>query len=115
LSFAEAAAAPLTLLTASMFFRQSKATRGQRVFINGASGGVGLLAVQLAKVKGLYVVASCSERTRAFVESLKPDEIVDYQKTPLEQYLPQTYPAGTDKALDYVFDVCAGILRLLFC
>jgi NADPH:quinone reductase-like Zn-dependent oxidoreductase len=57
-------------------------TRGQdrdverpRVFINGSSGGVGTMLIQLAKAQGAYVVATCSERSRKLVKSLGADEV----------------------------------------
>jgi NADPH:quinone reductase-like Zn-dependent oxidoreductase len=79
LSFEQAAALPLAGNTALMGLRDVARTRpGQRVLINGASGGVGTFAVQLAKSYGAHVTGVCSARNIELVRSLGADEIVDY-------------------------------------
>ena len=55
--------------------------RGQRVLIHAAAGGVGHLAVQLAKVLGAEVIATASEKRADFVKKLGADQIIDYRKT----------------------------------
>jgi NADPH:quinone reductase-like Zn-dependent oxidoreductase len=81
-SFTEAAAIPLAGLTAyQALVKKGKIKPDMRVFINGASGGVGHFGVQIAKSYGALVVASCSAKNSEFVKSLGADEIIDYQKT----------------------------------
>lgn len=82
LSFAEAAAVPLAGLTALQGLRdRGQLTAGERVLINGASGGVGTLAVQLARLLGAgHVAAVCSARNAALVRGLGPDEVIDYHE-----------------------------------
>ncbi|MBG9376688.1 NADP-dependent oxidoreductase [Panacibacter sp. DH6] len=79
LSLQEAAAIPLAALTAwQALFDHGNLQKGQRVVIHAAAGGVGLFALQLAKWKGAYVIATASERNRAFLLSEGADEVVDY-------------------------------------
>lgn len=81
LSFPEAAGLPLVGLTAWQCLLPRLADRpGQRVLIQAGAGGVGHVAIQLAKHHGAWVAATCSERNRAFLESLGVDQVVDYQK-----------------------------------
>lgn len=77
LSFEEAAALPWAA-TALEGWRVAKLKAGQRVLVNGASGGVGTWAVQLAKAQGAHVTAVCSTRNLEMVRSLGADEVLDY-------------------------------------
>jgi NADPH:quinone reductase-like Zn-dependent oxidoreductase len=80
-SFEQAAAVPVAALTALQALRdQAKVRPGEKVLINGASGGVGTFAVQLAKVLGADVTGVCSARNADMVRSLGADRIVDYAK-----------------------------------
>ena len=80
-SFEQAAAAPIAALTALQALRdQAELTSGQKVLINGASGGVGTFAVQIAKSMGLEVAGVCSTRNVAMVRSLGADRVFDYTK-----------------------------------
>jgi NADPH:quinone reductase-like Zn-dependent oxidoreductase len=82
LSHEQAAALPLAGLTAWLGLVRTAALRaGQRVLIHGAGGGVGHLAVQIAKARGATVIATASTGKIEFVRSLGADEVIDYGKT----------------------------------
>jgi NADPH:quinone reductase-like Zn-dependent oxidoreductase len=112
--YAHAAAAPMSLLTAWQFLvelghdhpnpLQNKPHRpvaldGKIVLVNGAAGGVGHFAVQVAKLKGAHVVAVASTTHEAFLRDLGADEFIDYKKTP---------PEDVAHDLDLVVDTLGG-------
>lgn len=92
-----ATALPLAAQTALQGLRdEGRLQPGQHVLINGASGGVGVFAVQIANILGAHVTAVCSHRNLELVRKLGADTLVDYT---------QTRPESLDTSFDLIFDV----------
>lgn len=112
-SFEEAASVPLVVLTAFACLDwlppESKSPNGKsrRVIVSGASGGVGMWAVQLAKkAYGCHVTGICSGRNAEFVKSLAADEVIDYSKQDVAATLLASRPEG--KKYDLYVDCVGG-------
>jgi NADPH:quinone reductase-like Zn-dependent oxidoreductase len=100
ISHIEAGVLPLAGITAwEVLINEAKISAGQRVLIHAAAGGVGSLAVQLAKWRGAYVIATASAANRELVESLGADEFIDYRAQRL---------LDATKDIDVVFDTVGG-------
>ncbi|HEY2712772.1 MAG TPA: NAD(P)-dependent alcohol dehydrogenase [Chthoniobacterales bacterium] len=99
ISFEQAASLPLAGLTALQGLREGKIQSGQRVLINGATGGVGTFAVQIAKSLGAEVTAVCSTRNVDLVRSIGADHVIDYTKEDFTK---------SDQRYDVIFDNVAN-------
>jgi NADPH:quinone reductase-like Zn-dependent oxidoreductase len=102
LDFAQAAAVPLAGLSAWQTLNNlAQLQAGERVLIHGAAGGVGTFAVQLAKAKGAYVIASDKSGKESFLRQLGADEVITADRQPFEE------AAGK---VDVVLDLVGGDL-----
>ena len=99
LSYGEAAALPLVALTAHQAFETIGLKAGETILIHAAAGGVGHVAVQLAKARGANVIGTASSRNHSFLKSLGVAEVIDYTQTPFESVV---------KNVDAVFDCVGG-------
>ena len=110
ISWEEAATIPFGGLTALHFLRRANIKSGQKVLIIGASGGVGIYAVQIAKYFGAEVTGVCSTTNLELVRSLGADKVIDYTKEDFTK-TGQTYHAIYDAAIKSSFSRCKDSLK----
>ncbi len=111
ISFEEAAALPVAALTALQSLRdKANIQRSQSVLINGASGGVGIFAVQIAKALGAEVTGVCSSKNIDFVKSLGADLTIDYTTDDFTKNQVQ-YDIVFDAVGKQTFDNCKKVLK----
>lgn len=100
LSYIEAAALPLAGVSALQGLTEHiQLAKGQRILIHGGAGGIGSVAIQLAKHLGAYVATTASADDKEFVTTLGANEVIDYKKEAFEELL---------KDYDAVFDTVGG-------
>lgn len=103
ISHIEAATLPLAGIAAwESIVTTAQVGKGQRVLIHAASGGVGSIAVQLAKARGAYVIATTSEKNRALVQSIGADEVIDYHAQKFQDVV---------RDVDAVLDTMGGLVQ----
>lgn len=107
LSFAEAAALPLVVLTAwESLIDSAQIQAGEHVLVHGGTGGVGHVAVQLAKARGARVAATVSSQDKAEIaRSLGVDDIINYREELVDAYV-QRLTDG--RGFDVVYDTVSG-------
>lgn len=111
LSFSDAASVPVAGLTAYKALKlQMKVCSGQSVLINGASGGVGSFAVQMAKEFGAHVTATCGADNIDFVRTLGADDVIDYKKQEVTK-LNQKFDSILDASAKLNFAAVRRILK----
>ena len=109
-TFEQAAAMPVAGLTALQGLRDKGALQpGQKVLINGAAGGVGTIAVQIAKSFGADVTAVCSTKNIEFVHSLGADRVIDYTRDDFTQDS-QRYDVLLDNVGNRTLSAMRGVL-----
>lgn len=100
LDFTHAAALPLTGISALQALEDHiHLAKGQKILIHGGAGGIGTIAIQLAKALGAYVATTVSADDKDYAQSLGADEVIDYKNEAFEEIL---------KDYDAVFDTVGG-------
>jgi NADPH:quinone reductase-like Zn-dependent oxidoreductase len=111
LGMVAAAAVPVVAMTALLGLRKRGGVqKGERVLVNGASGGVGLSAVQIGKALGAHVTAVCSAPSFELVRRLGADAVIDYKQTDFRRG-GETYDLVFDAVGNAPFGECGGVLR----
>ncbi len=96
----QSAALPMAGTTAwNALVQLANVSAGQRVLIHGGAGGVGTVAIQIAKARDAFVIATCSEPNRTLVQSLGADEVLDYHTTRVSEAV---------RDIDIVLDTVGG-------
>jgi NADPH:quinone reductase-like Zn-dependent oxidoreductase len=109
-AFEQAAAVPIAALTALQGLRDhGRVRRGHAVLVNGAAGGVGTFAVQIAKSYGARVTGVCSTANVGMVRSIGADEVVDYTKEDFAVRRGQ-YDVFFDCVVNHTLAACLGVL-----
>ncbi len=99
-SYLEAAALPLAGVSAwDVLFDKMKLQKGQKILIHGGSGGIGSMAIQMAKYLGIHVATTARKDKSEYLKTLGADEIIDYKDEVFEEKL---------KDYDAVFDTVGG-------
>jgi NADPH:quinone reductase-like Zn-dependent oxidoreductase len=104
----QAGALPLAGLTAWQALDTAGLGEGDRVLVHAAAGGVGHLAVQIAKARGAYVIGTARSEKHAFLRQLGVDEPIDYTAGPIEETV-----SDVDVVLDLVSEDDDGLIRSL--
>jgi len=100
LTYAEAASVPISALTAWQgLFDHAKLRRGESVLIHGGSGGVGVFAIQLARLFGVHVTTTASAANHDYVRHFGAEHVIDYHHSRFEDVV---------KDMDVVFDAVGG-------
>ena len=103
LSFRDAAGIPLATTAAhDALFRIGQVKSGQRILIHQGAGGVGILAIQLARLEGAYIYSTCSTGNVDYVKSLGADRVIDYSSEDFAAVIAENEPDGLDFVLDGV-------------
>ena len=111
ITFEQAASVPIAAITALQGVRdKGKVQPGQKVLINGASGGVGTFAVQIAKSLGADVTGVCSTRNLDMVRSLGADHVIDYTKEDFTKG-DQRYDVILDNVANRSLSECRRVLN----
>jgi NADPH:quinone reductase-like Zn-dependent oxidoreductase len=111
ITFEQAASVPIAAITALQGLRdKGKVKSGQKVLINGASGGVGTFAVQIAKSMGADVTGVCSTRNLDMVRSLGADHVIDYTKEDFTKG-DQRYDVILDNVANRSLSECRRVLN----
>jgi NADPH:quinone reductase-like Zn-dependent oxidoreductase len=111
ITFEQAASVPIAGITALQALRdKGQVQAGQKVLINGASGGVGTFAVQIAKSRGAEVTGVCSTRNVDLVRSLGADHVIDYTKEDFTK-TDQLYDVIVDNVGNRSLSECRRVLK----
>lgn len=102
INFDEAAAVPISGLTAHQAIEELQLKADETILITAAAGGTGVFAVQIAARMGARVIATASRRNHEFLRQLGAIEVIDYNETNFVEAVRAIYPSGVDIALDNV-------------